>query len=178
MPVETVLCFDRDRTVSVNPDPQRDAVPISWVKSWAHHPDYSSIDVWATGNQRLKAEAALPGIQEALELATNHSDTSVPKTQRDRQSHAAETARREGLRLIKCCYDRDDAPTPEQWIVIDDVDLTDLVEEGWEAWFPWDFYQAVSEHGEPLPQPDVTEFPNSPLSDDATEYIPSASILE
>lgn len=171
-----MLCFDRDRTVSVNPAPQREAVPISWAQSWAHHPDYAHIDVWATGNQRLTTEAALPGIREALNLAVEQPDNDLPEAQNGRQPHAAETARREGLRLINRCYEHADTPTPSRWIVIDEVDLTDLAEEGWEAWFPWEFYRAVSDRGDPLLRPDVTEFPDSPLGDE-TEYTPSTSVL-
>mgnify|MGYP000695154476 CR=1 FL=1 len=51
---ETVLCFDRDYTVSVNPHPDRTAVPLSWVKYFAHY--RKDIDVWATGNQMLTEE--------------------------------------------------------------------------------------------------------------------------
>ena len=59
--VDTVLCFDRDYTIDVNAHPEYDAVPLAWVKAWAHSPEYDHIDVWATGNQHLITEAQIPG---------------------------------------------------------------------------------------------------------------------
>jgi len=39
-----VLAFDRDWIVDVNPHPRHDAVPLDWVRYWAHDTDH---EVWA-----------------------------------------------------------------------------------------------------------------------------------
>ena len=52
-----VFAFDRDLTVNVNEGP----VPLVLVKHLAHNTEH---EVWATGNQLLKAEAGIPGIDE------------------------------------------------------------------------------------------------------------------
>ena len=54
-----VFAFDRDQTVNINPHPRHDAVPLEWVRHLAHNTPYS---VYATGNQTLAAEAAIPGV--------------------------------------------------------------------------------------------------------------------
>ena len=60
-----ILCFNRDRTVDVNPDPELEPVPLSWVQFFAHKTD---LHIWATGNQQLQIEAAIPTPYEAREI--------------------------------------------------------------------------------------------------------------
>lgn len=60
----TVFAFDRDWTVDVNPRPNRQAVPLDWVRTLAHetvHP------VYAIGNQDLADEAV--AVSRAAEQA-------------------------------------------------------------------------------------------------------------
>lgn len=60
-----VYCFDRDSTVDVNPpDSGHAGVPLEWVRYLAHETEHA---VWATGNQKLAAEADLPGDEEVIE---------------------------------------------------------------------------------------------------------------
>ncbi len=51
-----VFAFDRDLTVDVNKGP----IPLAWVRWLAS----TANEVWAVGNQRLKAEAGIPGVEE------------------------------------------------------------------------------------------------------------------
>jgi hypothetical protein len=59
-----VFAFDRDWTVDVNPHPQHEAVPLTWVRHLAHDTNH---EVWAIGNQDLKDEADIPGIEALAE---------------------------------------------------------------------------------------------------------------
>lgn len=136
--LEYVVCFDRDETVSVNPAPDREAVPLSWVKELAHGRD--DVDVWATGNQHLRAEAAIYGIDEARDLWESYNERSVKPEYESRGYHSYKPARMEGLRLIEDVYDAYAESMPTM-VVVDDVDLRGL--EGFFHYFPWDFVEAV-----------------------------------
>ena len=59
----TVVCLDRDWTVSVNPPIEHEAVPLAWVEQLAH--STPGTDVWATGNQMLTVEASIHGTVHA-----------------------------------------------------------------------------------------------------------------
>jgi len=45
-----VLCFDRDNTIDVNPSPEYEPVPLSWVQYYAH---FSPHDTWKVVNSGL-----------------------------------------------------------------------------------------------------------------------------
>lgn len=174
-PVPTaVICFDRDHTVSINPHPDRDAVPLSWVKYLAH--EVPAIDVWATGNQMLREEASIPGISEAI---TCWRYLTLPDDPVEYHAHVPMGARlpgrREGLELIQAVYDRL-ATESETYrlLVVDDVDLSDLESDGWTHYFPWGFVAAI-EAGTAdidLPVP-INEPSDIPLTDpDCPEMYP------
>ena len=57
-----VFAFDRDLTVDSSPDPG--PIPLAWVRFLAHE---TACEVWAIGNQALKAEADIPGLDELRE---------------------------------------------------------------------------------------------------------------
>ena len=139
--VRPVLCFDRDHTVSVNGHPNRAAVPIGWVQYWAHE---TEIPVWATGNQHLKSEAAIPGLAEAEELWENElGNDSYEYSNSDFEYHIT-PRRRDGLRLIQDLYEATFPGETFRFIVVDDVDVSDLAAEGpWTHYFPWDFVEMV-----------------------------------
>ncbi len=150
-PPEMVFCFDRDYTISVNPHPEHQAVPLSWVKYLAHKS--CNVDVWATGNQLLCEEAAVVGISEAitcwreltLPIDINRYHEYVPP-------QARKPSRREGLRLIREIYSEayDINVSEIQFVVVDDVDLTDLEPEGWIHYYPWKFVEAVENGRAPV----------------------------
>lgn len=166
-PIPTaVVCFDRDHTVSVNPHPERNAVPLSWVKYLAH--EVANIDVWATGNQTLREEASIPGISEAI---TCWRYLTLPDDPVEYHAHVPIEARlpgrREGLHLIQAVYDRL-ATTTDTYrrIVVDDVDLSDLESGGWKHYFPWDFVTAVNAGTAEIDLPVPLDEPsNIPLTD-------------
>ena len=56
-----VFAFDRDDTLTNSP--KTGPIPIEWVRHLARETDH---EVWATGNQKLKSEADLPGTDELI----------------------------------------------------------------------------------------------------------------
>ena len=207
MIADTVLCFDRDSTIDVNPHPDHDAVPIAWVKAWAHAPEHEHIDVWATGNQRLAGEARIPGTEHArscwerlegrdpsdeypteestvLSLSRRVLRTILPNldTTFSRENHDYQPGRRDRLRLIKDCYEHPDSGYEDlpRFLVVDNATLSDIDGEGWQWWLPWEFTESVRHRGEPLTVPDTTDYPNKPvgLDDREAQYTLSASILQ
>jgi len=136
-----VLCFDRDHTVSVNPHPERAAVPIGWVQYWAHETD---IPVWASGNQHLKSECEIPGLSEAEFLWEEYLCNPQYEFENSEFENFIKPTRRDGLRLIQDLYEQTFPETDFRFIVVDDVDVSDLAAEGpWTHYFPWDFRAAV-----------------------------------
>lgn len=158
-PPRYVVCFDRDEAVSTNPhhDPEKPAVPLSWVKYLAH--DAEKVDVWATGNQTLKEEAAIPGTDRATSLWETldrepDGRYSIP--------HPLEFSlpRRDRLHLIQDLYH--DAGHEPEFIVVDDVDLSNMAKHGWVHYFPWDFVRAVETGEAPIDIPDDHGFSDEP----------------
>ena len=134
-----VLAFDLDWTVDVNPPPgDRAAVPLKWVRHLAHETDH---EVWAIGNQDLKAEAHIPGI---VELAERYYDEGIERlgAQNDVGRYEFWPLRRERLRMLAEVF-----PDATGYIVVDDLDLSDV--EGWSHYHAWEFVPAV-EQGEIL----------------------------
>lgn len=162
----TIVCFDRDHTVSVNPHPEKRSVPLAWVKYLAH--EVPTVDVWATGNQLLREEASIPGIAEGI---TCWRALTLPHAPVEYHAYVPTGARlpgrREGLQLLRAVYDR--LSQPEQTyelVVIDDVDLTDLETDGWTHYFPWDFVTAVESGTGPVDVPvPLEKISNTPLTD-------------
>lgn len=166
-PIPTaVVCFDRDHTVSVNPHPDKDAVPLSWVKYLAH--EVPTVDVWASGNQTLREEAAIPGISEAITCWRHLTLPADPMEYHAQVPIAARLpGRREGLELIQAVYEQlTTGGNSFRRIVVDDIDLTDLETDGWTHYFPWDFVAAVTTGAAciDIPVP-LTEPSDVPLTD-------------
>ena len=105
-----VYAFDRDSTIDVNKGP----VPLEWVQKLTQ----TEHEVWAIGNQRLKEEANIPGIAEILARLGIERNTTPP--------------RRERVDMLREVF-----PEAEEYIVVDDVDLSDM--EGWTYYTPEDF---------------------------------------
>jgi len=120
---ETIcFCWDRDATVNIGQWPG--PIPLEWVQylqEETHH------QVWATGNQRLKSEARLKGTEELLDSIPGHEAVLHRNP-----------GRRERLRLVQRVVDAD------VYVVIDDVDLTDMEEEGFIYYTPEGFIEAPS----------------------------------
>lgn len=125
-----VIAFDRDETISVNPPKEKKPVPLSWVKTLAQSPE---CEVYATGNQLLKEEAGIPGIEELVEA---HPTAEIRPIEDDAQISGYHPTRRERLEILADLY-----PDAER-IVVDDEDLSDV--DGWDHYHSWDFVQAIA----------------------------------
>lgn len=145
----TILCFDRDFTVDVNFDQHEaymmdapadaEPVPLAWVKHYAH--SVENVDVWATGNQRLRKEGAIPGLEEARLLWESLHETDIESQYKGRGFlDRYKPTRRDGLRVIQSIYEgyASDEDTL-RFVVVDDVDLSDMRNEWGKHYFAWDF---------------------------------------
>ncbi|MGZ0747317.1 HEAT repeat domain-containing protein [Haloparvum sp. AD34] len=130
-----VLAFDRDWTVDVNPHPRREAVPLEWVRYWAHEAGH---EVWAIGNQNLVEEADIPGTVESIRQRDGHVDALGEQDEYGYYEWWPE--REERLRILAELF-----PDAEGYIAVDDLDLGHV--DGWEHYHAWDFVEHVR-HGE------------------------------
>ena len=135
------------------------------MKHFAHErPD---VDVWATGNQRLRVEAAIPGVEAAkkmrADLRTPDADSTIvdPVTNQDVSQLETSPSRRNRLRMVKALY-TGHTNAVEHFVVVDDVDLTDLEPEGWTHYHPWEFVPAAAADETPVAAPDSTRFTDTP----------------
>lgn len=165
-----ILCFDRDRTVSVNPAPNRRAVPIGWVQYWAHE---TETPVWATGNQHLRSEASIPGIREA-EFAWREYVTGKDYEYEESEfENYWKPCRRDGLRIIQDVYQAVFPDEDFRFVVVDDVDVSDLSEEGpWTHYFPWNFVEYVESGGFALDEPPEGSYTNDGVPFNSTGAHP------
>lgn len=130
-----VFAFDRDWTVDVNPHPSREAVPLEWVTYLAHETPHK---VYAIGNQDLADEAAIPGI---VDIVGRHPTAEWMETLGEKKRNGYYEScptRRERLRMLTDIH-----PDSSEYYVIDDLDLSDMEEEGWNHYHAWDFVPAV-----------------------------------
>lgn len=114
-----VFAFDRDETVDVNPPAGRRAVPLQWIRYLAHETEH---EVWAIGNQRLRAEADIPGIEEILREFPSVARSDLTRERR--------------IRLLMDLF-----PGAQEYIVVDDLNLKHV--DAWTHYFPWEFVDAV-----------------------------------
>lgn len=106
-----VICFDRDLTIDTSDGP----VPLPWtqrLKVWHY--------LYATGNQRLREEANIPGMPEVMGIEEG-------------ASHVGHMERHERLQAVR------DRHPDMRMIVVDD----DEVEGDWESYLPQDFVDAI-----------------------------------
>lgn len=127
-----VFAFDRDWTVDVNPHPNREAVPLEWVRHLAHRTDHA---VYAIGNQDLAEEAAIPGVVDIVGRHPDDWDEWLGEKQPDGY-YERFPKRRERLELIADLH-----PDAEGYVVVDDLDLSDV--EGRDHYHALDFVPAV-----------------------------------
>ncbi|HET7324954.1 MAG TPA: hypothetical protein VFJ06_11525 [Halococcus sp.] len=159
-----VVCFDRDWTVSVNPHPEREAVPLSWVRHLAH--DAPGVDVWATGNQMLSIEASIHGTTHAAVVWVSLFDEKIEPIYPNERVEYFKPARDDRLRLIQDCYeyfhDREDLTL----IVVDDADLAAMEDEGWHYYTAWEFVPAALDGEFDFFDPESMESSSTELSVD------------
>lgn len=133
-----VFSFDRDETIAIGHAPG--PVPLEWVRHLASETEH---EIWAHGNQALKAEAGIPGWTELhrrtgtdwrehkghVEQYDAYFRTSVHDPKPDR-------GRVRFLQILMEHY-----PDAERYVCVDDKDLGFLKAEGWEFFYPQDFVE-------------------------------------
>ena len=141
MTENVVLAFDRDFTVDLNPHPTREAVPLEWVRYWAHETDH---EVWAIGNQDLTDEADIPGIIELVRRRDGNIDALGEQDQFGYYEWWPEREQR--LHILADLF-----PNASEHIVVDDIDLSHV--DGWEHYHAWDFVDEIRNGCIQLPTP-------------------------
>ena len=126
-----VLAFDRDWTVDVNPHPHRDAVPLTWVRYWAHETNH---EVWTIGNQDLVKEADIPGTVESIRRRDGYIDALGEQDEHGYYEWWPDREKR--LQILAELF-----PDAEGYIAVDDLDLGHV--DGWEHYHAWDFVEHV-----------------------------------
>lgn len=126
-----VLAFDRDWTVDLNPHPRREAVPLRWVRYWAHE---TAHEVWAIGNQDLVEEADIPGTVESIRRRDGHIDALGPTDESGDYDWWPDRETR--LHILAELF-----PDAAEYVVIDDLDLSHV--DGWIHYHAWDFLEAI-----------------------------------
>jgi len=174
MPIETVICFDRDLTVDINPPTDKEAVPLALVKYLAHKK--KTVDVWATGNRHLSKEASIPGTREAIELWEELYDKPVSDVYSYRHPKSTKLVRKDRMRLIHDLYKASRYTHQSiRFIVVDDTDVSDL--EDWEYYTAWDFMDSVR-RGEFSFTDDVGNFSNVPAHSNNCNDLSSNSEID
>ncbi len=123
MKSKAVFSFDRDYTVDVNQGP----VPLDWIKKLK---DHEECVCWAHGNQRLKQESGIPGIEEAHQRA---EDETLSKLGLSRDPTVL-PPRKKRLYLIGSLYS-----SSTKKVCVDDVNLSRL--KGWDYYPPSEFVE-------------------------------------
>lgn len=129
--ISYVLAFDRDWTVDLNPHPRKEAVPLDWVRHWAHETPHQ---VWAIGNQDLVGEADIPGVEEMIRR--RDGDLSALGEQDEYGYYEWWPEREHRLHILADLF-----PDASEYIVVDDLDLGHV--DGWNHYHAWDFVPAV-----------------------------------
>jgi hypothetical protein len=168
-PPDVVICFDRDRTISVNPPERERGVPLSWLKHFAHDDRASHIDVWAIGNQHLRYEAAIPGLPTAKAVSQTVSgecsdqpfDTPIGDDATIIPPY--EPQRVDRPRLIQEIYDRSVPDCSRTYVVVDDTPLDELEAEGWQYYKPGESGAAVEDSTAPINVPASIPYTDVPL---------------
>lgn len=109
--VDTIIAFDRDKTVTTGDGP----VPVGWVQALA---DMDNCAVWAIGNQLLCSEGEIPGFEEIRQWFDDDRLPMYPRRQR--------------LRYLEEIH-----LTATTCIVVDDEDLSEV--DGWRYYRPDEF---------------------------------------
>jgi hypothetical protein len=149
-----VLCFDRDQTVDVNPPMDGKSVPLSWIQYYAHKTD---LHVWATGNQQLQIEAAIPTPYEARQLLIDN------EFKVEYHSGGGHKYRTDRLKIIDLLYNK--ISEDPKFIVVDDSKLSGFCSrnEGWNWYSPDDFVKQLNDID--VPEPKSQEVSGEPYYD-------------
>jgi hypothetical protein len=163
-----VLAFDRDWTVDVNPHPHHEAVPLEWVRYWAHDTPH---EVWAIGNQDLVDEANIPGTVESIRRRDGDLE-ALGETGPDGY-YEWWPDRDERLRILADLF-----PDAAGYVVVDDLDLSHV--DGWDHYHAWDFADAVRQGDLPLTTPSTDTAPDGGFDDpdEVREILANGHVFE
>ncbi len=153
-----VLAFDQDWTVDVNPHPNREAVPLDWVRFWAHEADH---EVWAIGNQDLVYEAGIPGVVEAVRRYYGDIDVLGEQDENDRYESWPSRERR--LELLAELF-----PDAARYIAVDDLDLSHV--DGWDHYTAWEFRDEIKTGSLKFLNPPSTDTESTSSTNTRTSY--------
>ncbi len=137
------------------------------MQYWSH---VEEIPVFASGNQHLRVEAEIPGISEAEHVWEEYLDNGEYDYENSQFEDYWKPRRRDGLRLIQDVYQTAYPDEDFRFVVVDDVDVSDLEEEGpWEHHFPWDFVEVVENGNFVLDEPPEDAFRNDGVPFNSTD---------
>lgn len=140
-----LLALDRDLTVDVGRwagrrEPHERLLSLEFVRWLAHE---TEAEVWAIGNQDLVDEAEIPGMREVrnrIDAREASADDLLPADSLRYPSRA------DRVRLVGRLF-----PNKDRRIVIDDVNLAHLEDEGWMYYTAWEFIESVEREEFQLP---------------------------
>ena len=136
-----VLAFDRDWTVDVNPHPRYEAVPLEWVRYWAHDTDH---EMWAIGSQEPVDGADILG---TVELICRRNGGIDALGEQDAYGYYEWWPERgERLHIFADLF-----PDAVEYIALGDLDFSHI--DGWTHYHACDFLDAIDEGRITLPVP-------------------------
>ncbi len=128
-----VFGFDRDSTVNSSEAPG--PIPLDWVIWLARETPH---EVWAIGNQKLKAEASIPGLDKLRERLgiTKKKGGAALKDKNNRLDRRAANVKgkHKRLRLLQQAF-----PEAKRYICVDDFGEVAHVGAPWEYFTPQAF---------------------------------------
>lgn len=164
--------FDRDYTVDVNPHPDRRAIPLRLVKYLAHQTHHP---VFATGNQHLRREALIPGVEDAADAWEQMND-GYPEDEYEDDTYFSgyKPSRENCVRLV-----RDIHPDHDEFFVFDDIDLSHLNQEGIIHYYPWNGEEFIRDNFD-IPDSIETEDnqPENAKDNLVDEFLAESNFLE
>lgn len=177
-----VFLFDRDLTVDLNWEVEdldwipegAEPVPIEWVIWLAHESEHH---VWATGNQHLRNEAGIPGVEEARDQWERAFMHSIKNDYPSDGYHSYKPHRKNRWRMVKDIYD-EVSDEEFEFIIVDDTLHYEVEREGFDLWYPWNFTASVREIGEPVEIPEELDVPGVPLNTSGLGYNYNEALSE
>ena len=140
-----VLVFDWDWTVDVNPLPQRNVVPLEWVRYRAYEAGHG---IWAIGNQDFVDEANLLGTVEPVRQRDGHIDALGEGNKHG--SYEWWPERKERLQILTELF-----PDAKGQMLIDALDIGHV--NGWEHNHAWDFVKHIRQGESGVSSPSSTD---------------------
>lgn len=177
-----VFLFDRDLTVNVNWEVEEldwipenaEPVPLQWVIWLAHESEHH---VWATGNQHLRREAGIPGVEEARDQWERAFMHSIKKDYPSDGYYSYKPHRKDRWRMVQDLY-TEISDDDFEFIVVDDTHHYEVTSEGFRLFYPWNFKLSVEARGRPVDIPEELDVPEIPLNSSDVDYNYNEALAE